>query len=363
MSRVKDLLAGPGYWLGWKALSYLPESWVRWGFSTVTDIAWRRQGHGVQVLEGNLLRVLGPGTSGKELRQVSRAGMRSYGRYWMEVFRLPAISPERILEDMQINADAEEALSRVGDGRGLIFALPHMGNWEVAGAYVVARGIKFATVAERLKPESLFDMFVKFREGLGMEVLPLTGGPSVFGVLAQRLRAGHMVCLLCDRDLTESGVEVDFFGDRARMAAGPAALAVQTGASLRAVTLWFTEDGWYAHASPDIPVPAEGNRKQKAAVMTQQLAAAFEKRISEHPQDWHMLQRVFITDLDPARLPGPQSGPAGPVPDTAGPGSAIPGSARPGSAVPGSAIPGTAVPGSAGHGGTGPGSAGPEAGG
>jgi KDO2-lipid IV(A) lauroyltransferase len=348
LSRVKDLLAGTGYWLGWKALSHLPESWVRWGFSTVTDIAWRRQGHGVQVLEGNLLRVLGPGMSGKELRQVSRAGMRSYGRYWMEVFRLPAISPERILRDMQLNADIEQALNDALNGQGVILALPHMGNWEVAGAYVVARGIKFATVAERLKPESLFDMFLKFREGLGMEVLPLTGGPNVFGVLAQRLRAGHMVCLLCDRDLTESGVEVDFFGDRARMAAGPAALAVQTGASLRAVTLWFTEDGWYAHASPDIPVPAEGNRKEKAAAMTQQLAAAFEKRISEHPQDWHMLQRVFISDLDPARLAGPQSGPVGTVPDAAVPDAAVPDAAGPDAAGPGSA---------------GPGSTGPEAGG
>jgi KDO2-lipid IV(A) lauroyltransferase len=345
---VKDLLAGTGYWLGWKALSHLPESWVRWGFSTVTDIAWRRQGHGVQVLEGNLLRVLGPGMSGKELRQVSRAGMRSYGRYWMEVFRLPAISPERILRDMQLNADIEQALNDALNGQGVILALPHMGNWEVAGAYVVARGIKFATVAERLKPESLFDMFLKFREGLGMEVLPLTGGPNVFGVLAQRLRAGHMVCLLCDRDLTESGVEVDFFGDRARMAAGPAALAVQTGASLRAVTLWFTEDGWYAHASPDIPVPAEGNRKEKAAAMTQQLAAAFEKRISEHPQDWHMLQRVFISDLDPARLAGHQSGPAAAVPDAAVPDAAVPDAAGPDAAGPGSA---------------GPGSTGPEAGG
>ncbi len=343
MSRVKDLLAGTGYWLGWKALSHLPESWVRWAFSTVTDIAWRRQGHGVQVLEGNLLRVLGPGTSGKELRQLSRAAMRSYGRYGREVFRLPAISPERILRDMRINADAEQALTDAEHGQGVILALPHMGNWEVAGAYVVARGIKFATVAERLKPESLFDMFLKFREGLGMEVLPL-GGPNVFGVLAQRLRAGHMVCLLCDRDLTESGVEVDFFGDRARMAAGPAALAVQTGASLRAVTLWFTDGGWYSHISPDIPVPAEGNRKEKAAAMTQQVAAAFEKTISEHPQDWHMLQRVFISDLDPARLPGAQSGPAGAVPETAVPETAVPGGAVPGGAVPGGAVPGGADP-------------------
>jgi phosphatidylinositol dimannoside acyltransferase len=308
LSRVKDLLAGTGYWLGWKAICHLPESFVRWAFSTVTEIAWRRQGHGVQVLEGNLLRVLGPGTSGKELRAASRAGMRSYGRYWMEVFRLPTMTKERILRDMPVNAELEEALTDVANGKGVIFALPHMGNWEVAGAYVAARGLKFATVAERLKPESVFDMFLKFREGLGMEVLPL-GGANVFGILAQRLRAGNLVCLLCDRDLTESGVEVDFFGEKARMAAGPAALAVQTGAPLHAVTLWFIEDGWYAHASPEIPVPAEGNRKEKAAAMTQQLAMAFEKAIAEHPEDWHMLQRVFISDLDPARLPGQRAEP------------------------------------------------------
>ena len=308
MSRVKDLIAGTGYWLGWKALCHLPESWVRRAFTTVTEIAWRRQGHGVQVLEGNLLRVLGPGVSGKELRAVSRAGMRSYGRYWMEVFRLPAVSTERILRDMKVNTNAELALVDAAAGKGVIFALPHMGNWEVAGAYVVGRGIKFATVAERLKPESVFDMFVAFREGLGMEVLSL-GGANVFGVLAQRLRAGHMVCLLCDRDLTESGIEVDFFGEKARMAAGPAALALQTGAPLHAVTLWFTEDGWYADASPAIPIPADGDRKAKAAAMTQQLARAFEKGIAEHPEDWHMLQRLFLSDLDPARLPGPGAEP------------------------------------------------------
>ena len=308
MSRVKDLLAGTGYWLGWKAICHLPESWAQWVFTTATEIAWRRQGHGVQVLEGNLLRVLGPGTSGEELRAASRAGMRSYGRYWMEVFRLPTFSRERIL-GMQVNEDADRALIDVANGdQGLIFALPHMGNWEVAGAYVAARGIKFATVAERLKPESVFDMFVAFRESLGMEVLPLGGG-GVFGVLARRLRAGHMVCLLCDRDLTESGVEVDFFGEKARMAAGPAALAVQTGAALHAVTLWFTEEGWYAHASPQIPVPPEGSRKEKTAVMTQEIARAFEQGIGGHPQDWHMLQRVFLADLDPARLPGPEPAP------------------------------------------------------
>ena len=301
MSGVKDWLAKTGYRLGWKVICRVPQSWARFAFSAVTEIAWRRQGHGVQVLEGNLLRVLGPGASGKELRAASRAAMQSYGRYWMEVFRLPTFSTERILQ-MEVNPEANRALDMVKGGRGVIFALPHMGNWEVAGAWVAARGVEFTTVAERLKPEAVFDMFVAFRESLGMEVLPLTGGPSAFGVLAQRLRAGHMVCLLCDRDLTESGVEVDFFGEKARMAAGPAALAVQTGASLRAVSLWFTEDGWGADVSPEIPVPAGGDRRAKTAAMTQELARAFEKGITEHPDDWHMLQRVFTADLDRAAV-------------------------------------------------------------
>jgi lauroyl/myristoyl acyltransferase len=305
---VKDLLVSTGYRLAWKVICRVPESWARWGFDTATGIAWRRQGHGVQTLENNLLRVLGPETTGKELRRVSRAGMRSYGRYWMEVFRLPTITPEQIQRDMVVNPVGEQALADVAAGQGMIFALPHMGNWEVAGALLAGRGIKVTTVAERLKPESVFGMFLAFRESLGMEVLPLTGGPNVFGTLAQRLRQGRMICLLCDRDLTESGVEVDFFGEKARMAAGPAALAVQTGASLRAVTLFFTEGGWAADVGPDIPVPAEGTRKEKAAVMTQQLATAFEQGITDHPQDWHMLQRVFTSDLDPSRLPTVNSG-------------------------------------------------------
>ncbi len=135
-----------------------------------------------------------------------------------------------------------------------------------------------------------------------MEVLPATGGASRFGVLAQRLRAGKLVCLLCDRDVTGGGIEVEFFGEKARMMGGPAALAVQTGAALMPVTLWFEGPDWGVHIHEEIPVPAVGARRQKIAAMTQQLATVFEAGISEHPDDWHMLQRVFVADLDPARL-------------------------------------------------------------
>jgi lauroyl/myristoyl acyltransferase len=301
---LKDRLKSVGYTLGWAVVRRMPEAWARSVFMLVAEIVWRRQGKSVQQLEANLRRVIGPAATGAELRRVSRAGVRSYLRYWLEVFRLPVISQERILANMR-SGDAEEtAFGYLAAGRGVIFALPHMGNWDQAGAWIIARGAdSFTTVMERLHPETIYEKFVAFRQSLGMEVLPLTGGRlNVFGVLAQRLRAGRLVCLTCDRDLTASGVEVRFFGERARMAAGPAALAVQTGAAMIPVTLWFDGDYWCADINQEIPVPPEGTRKEKVAAMTQEMARIFEAGIRAHPEDWHMMQKVFVADLDPDRL-------------------------------------------------------------
>ena len=304
LATARDWFVDRAYALGWVLACRVPESWARSAFLLAGDIAWRRQGRGVQRLEANLRRVIGPQASGKELRALSRAGMRSYARYWMEVFRLPVISREQILAGTVSNGGEQAAFDQLAAGRGVVFALPHTGNWEAAGAWIIARGAgKFTTVAERLKPESVFQRFLAFRESLGFEVLPATGGNSRFGVLAQRLRAGGMVCLPADRDVTGGGIEVEFFGRKARMAAGPAALAVQTGAALLPAVLWFEGRGWGVHIYPEVPVPAEGSRRDKIAAMTQQMARDFDAGIAAHPEDWHMLQRVFAEDFDPARLP------------------------------------------------------------
>ena len=201
------------------------------------------------------------------------------------------------------------AFEYLAAGRGVVFALPHMGSYDLAAAWVIARGAgSVTTVAERVKPESVYGRFVAFREGLGVEVLPASGGTSsAFGVLAQRLQAGKLVCLVCDRDVTGGGMEVEFFGEKARMMGGPAALAVQTGAALMPVILWSEDDHWGVHVHEEIPVPAEGDSKQKTAAMMQQVARLFEAGIRAHPQDWHMLQRVFAADLDPARLAAAES--------------------------------------------------------
>ena len=170
--------------------------------------------------------------------------MRSYARYWMETFRLPSMD----LDDVAARARTvgwEHVQAGVQAGSGVILALPHSGNWEVAGIWLIKQGYPFTTVAERLKPESLFDQFVAYREGLGMRVLPLTGGERPpTAVLTERLRAGEVVCLLADRDLSRRGVDVDFFGERTRMPAGPALLAATTGAALLPVHCSFRPDGW-----------------------------------------------------------------------------------------------------------------------
>jgi KDO2-lipid IV(A) lauroyltransferase len=191
----------------------------------------------------------------------------------------------------------------MASGRGVVAALPHMGNWDQAGAWFVAQGAgSFTTVMERLKPETVYERFVTFREGLGMEVLPASGGTRPFGILAQRLRAGKFVALPCDRDVTGSGIEVDFFGEKAKMMAGPAALAVQTGAALVPVVLWFTDDGGCGvKIGAEIEQPADGSRPQKVAAMMQEVASFFEQGIREHPYDWLMMQKVFVADLDPDR--------------------------------------------------------------
>ncbi|GHD24679.1 lipid A biosynthesis lauroyl acyltransferase [Streptomyces violarus] len=297
---AQDRLTDALYGLGWSTVRKLPEPVaVRLG-RAIADLAWKQRGKGVQRLESNYARVV-PDAGPERLAELSRAGMRSYLRYWMESFRLPAWSKERIKGGFDPK-DIHYLTEGMAAGKGVILALPHLGNWDLAGAWVTTElGIPFTTVAERLKPETLYDRFVAYRESLGMEVLPHSGG-TAFGTLARRLRDGGLVCLVADRDLSASGVEVDFFGDTARMPAGPALLAQQTGALLLPVTLWYDDSPvMRGRLHPPVEVPESGTRAEKTSVMTQALADAFASGIADHPEDWHMLQRLWLADLDPAK--------------------------------------------------------------
>ncbi|MFF3459372.1 phosphatidylinositol mannoside acyltransferase [Streptomyces sp. NPDC002730] len=293
---MRERLTDGLYGLGWSTVKMLPEPAAAALGRTIADTAWKRRGKSVLRLESNLARVV-PDASPERLAELSKAGMRSYMRYWMESFRLPTWSAERVTNSVEIK-DVHHLKEGLASGRGVILALPHLANWDLAGVWVTRTlGIPFTTVAERLKPESLYDRFVAYRESLGMEVLPHTGG-SAFGTLARRLRAGGLVCLVADRDLSASGVEVKYFGETARMPAGPATLAQQTGAVLLPVTLWY-EDAplMKGRIHPHVEVPETGTKAEKTSSMTQALADAYATGITEHPEDWHMLQRLWLADL------------------------------------------------------------------
>ncbi|HVE63568.1 MAG TPA: phosphatidylinositol mannoside acyltransferase [Mycobacteriales bacterium] len=292
-----------GYAAGWSAVRALPEPWARAAFNGGAAVAARKGGNGVRRLRANLARVLGEHASPDHLDRVTAAGVASYARYWREVFRLSVTPYDDIVAGTTM---ANEGLMRecYAAGKGVVMVLPHQGNWDYAGVWATLTGMPFTTVAERVEPAALFDRFVAMREEIGMEVVPLTGGmASPFELLEARLRAGGMLCLLGDRDLTARGVEVDFFGAATRFPSGPAALALRTGAALLPVTLSNRPDGWDLRTHDRVLAPSAepGVTDEAAAVaaMTQQVARAFEVGIAEHPQDWHMLQRLWLDDLAP----------------------------------------------------------------
>ncbi|OBF58794.1 phosphatidylinositol mannoside acyltransferase [Mycobacterium sp. 852002-50816_SCH5313054-b] len=283
------------YATGWVAVRTMPEFAARNAFGAGARYAARNGGP--DQLRKNLARVIGvpPEEVPDELM---RASLASYARYWREAFRLPTMDlaalADQLNESVLGQGNLDGALAR---GRGAVCALPHSGNWDMAGVWLAQTRGTFTTVAERLKPESLYRRFIDFREGLGFEVLPLSGGDrSPFEVLCDRLRDNRVVCLMAERDLTRTGVEVEFFGEPTRMPAGPASLAVATGAALVPALCWFEGDGW----GVDLQTPLDCSSGDVRAI-TQALADRFAAGIATRPEDWHMMQPQWLADLSDAK--------------------------------------------------------------
>ena len=277
------------YLAGWKIVGVLPERTAYGLFRRLAVTMYRRNGKSVQRLRTNLT-IVQPHLSHLDLELLVLSGLHSYLRYWCDTFRIHRWSPERIESTVSLN-NGNLLRDPMREGRGVVIALPHSGNWDHAGAYFCQQGIPLVTVAEILKPEKLFQKFLTYREQMGFEVLGLDS--RAFVTLIRRAREKRLIALVADRDLSDSGIPVNFFGHVAKMPAGPAVLAIKEGLPLVAAHVSYTEEGIHIDFT-EIEIARAGTEDQQVKETVQHLADVFANGISKAPQDWHMLQRIWI---------------------------------------------------------------------
>ena len=300
----------------WRAAPKLPAPLLYGALQIGADFTWLRRTKGVRRLESNLLRVQ-PNLSKRQLRKLSRIGMRSYMRYYADVLSAPAMTTEQLAARVRISNIAG-VNAELAAGRSVVLALGHLGNWDWAGAWAAKHFGSLVTVAERLKPEELFQEFKGMRESLGMTIYALESGSggSVFRELLRDARSGGTaIALLADRDLTSGGIEVPAFGELTRVAAGPAALSIAAGIKVFPTVITYERlygqrrraagRKWGIHVDFQEAVSAadfpDAPKDQLANLISETWYTRWARGIKSHPQDWHMLQRVFVSDLDPTR--------------------------------------------------------------
>ena len=284
-----DFLVAGGYFAGWRIVRALPEKFAYRIFERLGKIALSRNGASIKRLRSNLSRVC-PEKSDIEMDRLMQEAMSSYMRYWCDTFRSPDWSQDKISQT--VTTVREDLLTGpMRAGTGVVVALPHAGNWDHAGSYFCAMGLPLVTVAERLKPEALFNKFLEYRQNIGMEVLALDS--RSMATLLKRAREGALIALVADRDLSKSGVDVSFFNYPARMPAGPALLAVRTGIPLITAFVSYTDTGIHIEFN-SVDIPSDGSESERIAKVVQICADHFARGIASSPQDWHMLQRIWI---------------------------------------------------------------------
>ena len=280
------------YLFAWKFIGILPEKIAYALASFVADFVFKKNSKGVKRLRSNYKRVK-PEISDKELNHLTKLGMRSYLRYWFDTFRLNKWSKNRIIETTYV---IRENLLRdpIALRKGCIVALPHAGNWDHAAAYFCSTGITLTAVVEKLKPEAIFRKFLDYRSSIGIE--PISHKEKTIPILLERLRSGKLVALVADRDMSRSGVEVDFLGGVAKMPSGPAILAIESGAPLLTAYIRYLDKGIEITFDETIKLPVSGTKEEQIKIVTQSIANNFAKRIKDSPVDWHMLQRIWIDE-------------------------------------------------------------------
>jgi KDO2-lipid IV(A) lauroyltransferase len=254
--------------------------------------AWRLFPRPRKTVERNLSLVLGEPLGSPVLEAAAKEVFRSYARYWFESFHVRVLSDEDVLRRFRM--EGREHIDRaVEEGRGAVLALPHLGNWDVAGHWLHLQGYAMVAVAEQLRPKALYDLFYRHRVALGMQIVPLAERRALGEELARRLAANELVTLVADRALRGRGVQVEMFGAARPLPPGPAALSLATGSPLLPAALYETNGGWLCIIRPPLSIERTGDRRTDVAAMTRALGAEFERAIAAAPTQWHMLQPAW----------------------------------------------------------------------
>jgi lauroyl/myristoyl acyltransferase len=230
-------------------------------------------------------------------RNVDRAYV-SYLRYWIESFTLPHLDTSTVTRGLTTQGYERYVLPALERGSGAILALPHLGGWEWAGRWLADRGHRVTAVVERVEPPELFEWFVNLRTELGMHIVPLDAGAGRHVLTA--LKNNEVVCLLSDRDLHRNGVKVEFFGERTTIPAGPATLALRTGAPILPTAVYFSGRRGYHHLGVVRPpldtARTSASLREDVGRVSQALAGELEALIRRDPSQWHLFQPNWPSD-------------------------------------------------------------------
>jgi phosphatidylinositol dimannoside acyltransferase len=253
-------------------------------------------GDRVRMIERHLQRVHGGALSQPALDHAVRRAFASYARYWVESFRLPDTDLATL--DARMSWQGLDVLdAALARGNGALIALPHLGGWDFGGAWWCALGYQITVVVEAVEPPELFDWFVDLRRSLGMTIVPL--GPDAGTAVLKALKDGGVVALVCDRDISGAGIEVDFFGERTTLPSGPATLALRTGAPLLPASVYFRgRRGHLGVVRPPVDVERAGRFRDDVTRVTQALASELEALIRHAPEQWHLMQPNWPSDRD-----------------------------------------------------------------
>ncbi|MFM1826382.1 MAG: hypothetical protein RLZZ37_1017 [Actinomycetota bacterium] len=298
MNFIVDL----AYGLAWFLVKRLPNKITLKIFRQIADHSYKKDIKGVQQLRANLSFMLKLKNDSIELENLVKEGMRSYLRYWQEAFRLPKWDNKYLEKNIKIKGRINLEFAQKS-GKPLVTAVAHMGNWDAAGFWYTSNFGPLTTVAERLKPESLFNRFVKFRNSFGVEIIPTSGETDIFMNLIRRAKEGRMIALVADRDISKNGIEINYGDSKTTFPVGPAAIVTTLNGLILPMSSYYDFDGKLTFEFLPTMSPNQNlSKEQNVLHLTQELAKIFESEIKKHAKDWHLLQRVWKDVLPLKRI-------------------------------------------------------------